>query len=1096
MKRKPYLVFFFSVFFIFNLNSQSFRYVESVFSEIDSIVNVVYTNSPTINYPYSDESSTSNEDFMMDIYFPKNDNLTNRPAIIFAHGGGFAEGNRKVNDMMAFCDSFARKGYVTVTIDYRQGVEVIDNADLHYVRAAYRGLQDGRSAIRYLRANAAVYGIDPDKIYWVGNSAGSFIGLNSIYMDLDEKPSDAGAVSYTLPPVTTINAPDLGDLDIGNNLGYNGEPNAVMACWGGVGDTLIIEADNDQNVFLIHGTADGIVDFNFGSPFGLTNVSGTYGSNSIKKRLNHISIPAQNTYFVQGEDHEFYGVSNGNWTNGVGGNAYWDTIVYDASLFFWQQHKPTANFSTSNNDLTVAFTDISTDASDWFWDFGDGNTDTQQNPTHTYSTYGNYLVSLFISNNSESWDTISQIISVEEQTLTPLSGLYSIGWAAEDHYQTLFQAITDLETNGVDGPVIFELSADYNTSPEAYPIYINNFAGSSQTNTLTIRPAAGTQHNIQRDVAVAVLGIMADNVIIDGSNNGTNSRDLTFSTTNTSDSLAAIAIYHVNNVVIKNCKLKTNSNEQISTGIAVSGSANLLFENNKIFSARSGINVDTCENVTIYKNEIGSGNTSKYLDFGIQLRVSSNIVVDSNLIFKLIDDDIYSSNLAICGIACNQLEGNVNIINNTIDSLIHTGNSNVVYGIAINNCNTSSFKIANNHISNLASDSYSDKVPGAIAINSPLLTSIEIVYNSIYLSKNAQYGIGGTQDNVIAGGLIINAGSGITFKNNIISNQLGTREGSTFVTLGAAIAMTFATNPFTKIDNNVYFVSNDYSWNDIVFNANGAMSLDQWQAFTGDDLNSIAQEDVCFVSDDDLHLNPCSPAIARAEFLDVFSTDIQGLDRNSDYPSIGAYEYEIIQATDVFLWPPVKDYNFGYGGCTPGSGYKRAVFAKAGNVLPETALPLNNITYSPNTMFEQGDQIGSSGWFCIDTDNDEYFDMIDSLGNLEFTIMVCEYFGSPGNEIYIIDEANLNPNTGMVGNISGVSSNLKIYPNPASKIININIDENIQQLVIFDFSGKKILQLSNINIKQVDVSNFADGIYLIEATTNSGVFNQKLIIKK
>lgn len=240
------------IFWIFSqASAQDYRYVETIFPASVITSNVVYGSAPFLNAPYVDESSTTTQNLVMDIFQPQGDVLNNRPAIIFAHGGGFLTGSRNVDDMVAFCDTFARKGYVTVTIDYRQGVEVIDNSNLHYTRAAYRGLQDGRTAVRFLRANAATYGIDPDKIYFGGNSAGSFIGLNSIYLDADEIPDYAGATSYTNPiyPFNTINAPDLGALDIGTNLNFNGEPDAVMACWGGVGDTLTIEPVNNQAVF-------------------------------------------------------------------------------------------------------------------------------------------------------------------------------------------------------------------------------------------------------------------------------------------------------------------------------------------------------------------------------------------------------------------------------------------------------------------------------------------------------------------------------------------------------------------------------------------------------------------------------------------------------------------------------------------------------------------------------------------------------------------------------------------------------------------------------------------------------------------------------
>ncbi len=418
MKKFCYTIF--CIFWIVsNISAQDYRYVETIFPVSVITSDIVYGSAPFLNAPYVDETFTTTQNLVMDIFEPQGDVLNNRPAIIFAHGGGFLTGSRDVDDMVAFCDSLARKGYVTITIDYRQGVEVVDNSNLHYTRAAYRGLQDGRTAVRFLRANAATYGIDPEKIYFGGNSAGSFIGLNSIYLDADEKPAYVGETSYINPifPFNTIIAPDLGGLDVGQNLGYNGEPDAVMACWGGVGDTLTIEPDNNQAVLLIHGTADQIVPFNSGPPFNLSTVSAVYGSNSINTRLNTIGIPAFDTYFVQGQGHEFYGVTNGNWSNGTGGNAYWDTVIVKATRFFWQQHKPTANFNFVTNNLEVNFTDMSPGATSWLWDFGDGSTSTLQNANHTYSSNGTYNVQLYIENNIQSWDTISQKVTVPSSAI-------------------------------------------------------------------------------------------------------------------------------------------------------------------------------------------------------------------------------------------------------------------------------------------------------------------------------------------------------------------------------------------------------------------------------------------------------------------------------------------------------------------------------------------------------------------------------------------------------------------------------------------------------------------------------------------------------
>lgn len=69
-----------------------------------------------------------------------------------------------------------------------------------------------------------------------------------------------------------------------------------------------------------------------------------------------------------------------------------------------------------------------------------------------------------------------------------LSGTQKIGPGAT--YPTLTGAIKALITNGVKGPVVLELQANYTSSTETFPIKVPLLSGVSETNTLTIRPAA------------------------------------------------------------------------------------------------------------------------------------------------------------------------------------------------------------------------------------------------------------------------------------------------------------------------------------------------------------------------------------------------------------------------------------------------------------------------------------------------------------------------------------------------------------------------------------------------------------------------------
>lgn len=73
-----------------------------------------------------------------------------------------------------------------------------------------------------------------------------------------------------------------------------------------------------------------------------------------------------------------------------------------------------AGFSVNANLLAVAFTNTSTGASSYFWDFGNGATSTFANPSHTYSSAGVYTVCLIADPGTACADTLCQNITVIE----------------------------------------------------------------------------------------------------------------------------------------------------------------------------------------------------------------------------------------------------------------------------------------------------------------------------------------------------------------------------------------------------------------------------------------------------------------------------------------------------------------------------------------------------------------------------------------------------------------------------------------------------------------------------------------------------------
>lgn len=85
------------------------------------------------------------------------------PAIVCIHGGGWFKGNRKA--MTNLAQALAARGYVTVAIDYRLSGEATFPAAIH----------DCKAAVRWLRANADKYGVDPNAIGVTGLSAGGHL---------------------------------------------------------------------------------------------------------------------------------------------------------------------------------------------------------------------------------------------------------------------------------------------------------------------------------------------------------------------------------------------------------------------------------------------------------------------------------------------------------------------------------------------------------------------------------------------------------------------------------------------------------------------------------------------------------------------------------------------------------------------------------------------------------------------------------------------------------------------------------------------------------------------------------------------------------
>ena len=116
------------------------------------------------------------------------------PALLFIHGGAWKSGKRQ--DYHFYTAAYAKKGYVVATASYR----LVGQAPFP------AAVQDCKCAVRWLRANAKKYNIDPAQIAVIGGSAGGHLSMMLGYSDDPGLEGDSGnkGVSSRVSAVVNI----------------------------------------------------------------------------------------------------------------------------------------------------------------------------------------------------------------------------------------------------------------------------------------------------------------------------------------------------------------------------------------------------------------------------------------------------------------------------------------------------------------------------------------------------------------------------------------------------------------------------------------------------------------------------------------------------------------------------------------------------------------------------------------------------------------------------------------------------------------------------------------------------------------------------
>lgn len=112
----------------------------------------------------------------LDLAMPEEKAAAPRPALVIVHGGGWRGGSRTVDVFQKMMIDYAKKGYVTINVDYR----LTGEADFPAC------IEDVKCAVRWLRAHTEKYQVDPKRIGAYGHSAGAHLALMLAMTDKDD----------------------------------------------------------------------------------------------------------------------------------------------------------------------------------------------------------------------------------------------------------------------------------------------------------------------------------------------------------------------------------------------------------------------------------------------------------------------------------------------------------------------------------------------------------------------------------------------------------------------------------------------------------------------------------------------------------------------------------------------------------------------------------------------------------------------------------------------------------------------------------------------------------------------------------------------
>ncbi|HCY74928.1 MAG TPA: hypothetical protein DHV28_03335 [Ignavibacteriales bacterium] len=445
---------------------------------------------------------------------------------------------------------------------------------------------------------------------------------------------------------------------------------------------------------------------------------------------------------------------------------------------------------------------------------------------------------------------------------------------------------------------IIEILTAYDGANETYPIAFSLKSGTSEINSITLRPAAGNTGEIISAAASGQPILLlddADYVIIDGRPGGIGTvADLAFENLGTtSGSYTFRFLNGATNNAISYCIIKNNTMNvagprAIEIGTSLSnptGNSDNIISNNEIIGGRSciglaGTAANPNLNIQIVNNKI-----SNFGYAGIWvLSSSSNITIEGNEIFQTIGFNTFNFGIIAAGFT------NLDIIGNKIYDIQNTASTSV-RGMQITPAAGATLNVVNNFVSLMLDNGTKTNIYGIQILGANDFTA-NIYYNSVRIGGTHT---GGTAGTVISAGIYKgNTGAGSIYnqKNNIVLN---TRTGGTAGTFHTGFYVGAVNLVGTyDIDYNVYYGIDATSLHGC-WGGNYFSDITLYKAAATPNEQNTIFKPTEFVSVTDLHLtgNSISDSDLTALSIASITDDIDGQVRHSTTPYRGADEADL-----------------------------------------------------------------------------------------------------------------------------------------------------------------------------------------------------------